>query len=103
MQTKKLLRERVYKELKRVPRGRVVTYRELARSCNSKAYRVIGSYMRTNKDPVGIPCYKVVKSNGEIGRYSGEGGVKSKIRLLERDGVKVINGKIDLDKYGWKI
>jgi len=86
--------EKVYEKLKKVPRGRVVTYKELAISLNSKAYRAVGTAMRKNKDPKNIPCHRVVKNNGEIGNFSGKGGVKAKIRLLEKEGVKIKNNRI---------
>jgi deoxyribonuclease V len=55
--------------------------------------------MKNNKDPVNIPCYKVIRSDGSIGGYSGRGGVKTKILLLRKDGVRVKNNKIDLRKH----
>jgi len=97
-----MLKEKIYSKLKQVPKGKVITYKELAKSVNSKAYRYIGYCMKTNTDMKNIPCYKVVKSDGKIGEYSGNGGVKQKIKLLGNDGVKVINGKVDLDIYGFK-
>jgi len=96
------LKEKIYSKLKQVPKGKVITYKELAKSVNSKAYRFVGQCMAQNTNLENIPCYKVVKSDGRIGEYSGSGGVKQKIKLLGNDGVKVINGKVDLDIYGFK-
>lgn len=96
---RKLFNEKVYEKLKKVPRGKVVTYGSLARSVGSKAYRAVGSAMRNNKDPVGISCYKVVCSSGFVGDYSGVGGMKKKIKLLQKDGIEVKNNKIDLKRY----
>ena len=92
----------IYEKLKLVPKGKVVTYKELANSVGSKAYRFVGSCMKNNLYPVSIPCYKVVLSNGEVGNYSSKGGTKSKIRKLENDGVEIINGNVDLEKFGFK-
>ncbi len=80
--------------LKKIPRGKVVSYSELAKKCRTSP-RAIGTIMKNNKDPVGCPCYKVVKSSGDIGGYSGKNGIKGKIRLLKRDGIKIVDGKID--------
>ena len=96
------LKEKIYKNLKKVPKGKVITYKSLGKSVNSKAYRYVGMCMKTNSDLIKIPCYKVVLSSGRIGNYSGIGGVKQKIKLLEKDGIKVVNGKVDLKKYGYK-
>ena len=95
--------EEVYEKLKEVPKGKVVTYKELARSLNSKAYRAVGTAMRKNKNAPVIPCHRVVKSSGEIGNFSGKGGVKAKIKLLEKEGIKIKNNKIiDFEKVLFK-
>ena len=93
--------ERIYEKLKKVPNGKVITYKELAKAVNSNAYRAVGNAMKSNKDPINIPCYKVVCSNGFVGNYSG-GGIKKKIELLKKDGIVVKNNKINLNKYLFK-
>ena len=97
----KTFNEKIYEKLKKVPKGKVISYKKLAESIGSKAYRAVGSAMRNNKDTINIPCYKVIMSTGEIGDYSSHGGVKEKIRSLKRDGIKIKNNKIDLGKYGY--
>jgi len=97
-----MLKEKIYKNLKKVPKGKVITYKELAKSCGSKAYRFVGTCMKENKNPKEIPCYKVVRSDGKIGNYSSSGGINGKINLLEKDGIKVSNGRVDLKRYGWR-
>ncbi|NIO20441.1 MAG: methylated-DNA--[protein]-cysteine S-methyltransferase [Candidatus Aenigmarchaeota archaeon] len=92
---------RVYEFLRKVPKGRVTTYKELAKASGTHP-RTVGLLMKKNKDPVNIPCYKVVRSDGSLGGYSAEGGVKTKIRLLRRDGIEIRNGKINLKKYLFK-
>ena len=91
--------EKVYEKLRKVPKGRVVTYKELARSLNSKAYRAVGSAMGKNPFAPSVPCHRVVNSNGNLGNFSGKGGVKAKIKLLEEEGIKIKNNKIvDFEK-----
>lgn len=80
--------------LRKIPRGKVVTYKEMARVCKTSP-RAIGRIMAGNHDPVGYPCYKVVALNGELCGYSGHGGLAGKKKLLKKDGVEVKNGKID--------
>ena len=92
------MKERVYSLLKRVPMGKVTTYKQLAEAVNTHP-RVIGMLMKNNKDPVNIPCYKVVKSDGSLGGYSGRDGIKTKILLLQKDGIIVKNNKIGLSSY----
>lgn len=86
--------------LKQVPKGKVVSYKELSKLCKTSP-RAIGSIMRSNSHPEEYPCYKVVGSSGKIVGYSGKGGVKAKIKLLEKDGIKIAKGKIE-KKYLYK-
>tara|TARA_Y100000310_G_scaffold345665_1_gene467944 strand:+ start:3823 stop:4125 length:303 start_codon:yes stop_codon:yes gene_type:complete len=83
---------KIYSNLKKVPKGKITTYKELAKSINSKAYRYVGTLMKTNKNPNKIPCFKVVKSNGNIGEYAS--GKKEKINRLNKENIKVKNNKI---------
>jgi len=79
--------------LKKIPKGKVVTYKEMARVCKTSP-RAIGRIMAGNADPVGYPCYKVVASDGSLCGYSGHGGLLGKKKLLENDGVEVKNGRV---------
>lgn len=92
--------QKCYSLLKKVPRGRVVTYKEIARKLGSRGYRAVGNAMNRNKDLINIHCYKVVKSDGSVGGYSK--GVKKKIELLRKGGILVKNNKIDLEKFGFR-
>jgi len=93
--------EKVYQLCKKIPGGKVTTYSEIARALDTKGYRAIGQALRSNKDPIGIPCFKVVMSDGRIGGYCGSDPEKiaKKIEKLKRDGVEIIDGKIELEKY----
>ena len=97
-----IFNEKIYEKLKKVPKGKVVTYAELARSVNSKAYRAVGNAMKDNKDLINIKCFKVICSDGFIGNYSARGRMKKKIQLLRKEGIEVRNNKIDLKKYLFK-
>ena len=89
--------ERCYQVLKKVPKGKVTTYREIAKSLKSKAYRAVGNAMNKNPYAPDVPCHRVVKSDGNVGGFAS--GTKKKISMLKREGVKIISGKIDLKKY----
>jgi methylated-DNA-[protein]-cysteine S-methyltransferase len=84
--------------LKKIPKGNVVTYKEMARVCKTSP-RAIGRIMANNADPVGYPCYKVVASNGELRGYSGHGGLLGKKKLLEKDGIEIRNGKVPKEYF----
>jgi len=90
--------------LRKIPKGKVTTYAELAKATKSSP-RAIGRVMRRNKHPELYPCYKVVKSDGSIGGYDGcvKGKkVRRKERLLQKDGIEIKNSKIDLLRYLYK-
>jgi len=86
--------------LKRIPRGKVASYKTIGNRFNLHP-RVVGLIMSRNKHPELYPCYKVVKSNGELGGYSGKGGVGRKLELLRKDGVK-IRGTSILKDHFWR-
>jgi len=87
--------------LRKIPRGKVTSYGELAKATGSSP-RAIGQVMRRNEHPELYPCYKVVASNGRIHGYGGclKGGkVDKKISLLKKDGIEIRNKRVDLAKY----
>lgn len=87
--------EKVYSLLKKVPRGKVTTYSALARAAGRPgAARAVGTLMRKNENPTRVPCYRVVRSDGSVGEYSGKGGDLGKVALLKKDGLPIIGRKI---------
>jgi len=80
--------------LKKIPKGKVATYKEMARVCNTSP-RAIGKIMAGNKDPVNFPCYKVVSSDGKLCGYSALGGLNKKRALLEKEGIEFIGDRVD--------
>lgn len=79
--------------LKKIPKGKVITYGELARVCKTSP-RAIGKIMASNEHPKEYPCYKVVASDGRLCGYSGRGGLKTKARLLQEDGIQLKKGRV---------
>ena len=73
-----------WKEIKKIPKGKVRTYKEIAVAISRpKASRAVANACGKNPFPLKIPCHRVIGSNGYIGGYSGEGGIKKKIELLK--------------------
>ena len=89
---------KVLELLRKIPAGKVTTYKELARACKTSP-RAVGRILRNNKQPERYPCYKVVMSDGSLGGYCGIAHSKKKIALLKKDGIVVKDGKIDLEKH----
>ena len=84
---------KVYRQLLRVPEGKVTTYGDLAKAVGlDNGQRVIGMIMKKNPFPVIVPCHRVVKSDGKIGGYVYGERVKS--HMLLKEGIKIKNGKI---------
>ena len=66
----KSFKEKVYSIAKKIPKGKVLTYKEVARRAeNPRASRAVGNILHRNKDPK-IPCHRVIRSDGKIGGYN---------------------------------
>lgn len=95
--------KRIYEAVKKIPRGYVATYGQIADIAgDAKMSRAVGNALHKNPDPDEIPCYRVVNSQGKLAGEFAFGGEGAQQKLLEADGIEVINGKVDLDKYQWK-
>lgn len=78
----------VLEQLRRIPRGQVRTYREIAAALgHPTASRAVGNACAKNPVPLLVPCHRVVRSDGGLGGYSLRGGPRLKRRLLEKEGV----------------
>ena len=76
--------EKVYRVVKKIPRGKVLTYKEVAEKIGQpRAFRAVGRVLSKNKDPK-VPCHRVIRSDGKVGGYR-EGAEKKKA-LLKKEG-----------------
>ena len=100
---KKSFNEKCYEVLKKVPKGKVTTYKEIAKAVrNKKSFRAVGNAMNKNPYAPEVPCHRVIKSNGEVGGFAS--GIKKKIEMLKKEGVEVSRkGRVDLEEYFWKL
>ena len=93
--------KRIYEAVKKIPKGCVATYGKVAEMAgNPRMSRAVGNALHKNPDPDHIPCYRVVNSKGELAGAFAFGGEEVQRKLLEADGIEVVNGKVDLKKYG---
>jgi O-6-methylguanine DNA methyltransferase len=93
----------VWEAIRAIPSGRVTTYGEIARYLGTKAVRAVGSAVGKNPYAPAVPCHRVVRSDGRVGRYSGGSGTATKIALLTREGVTIRNGQIDdFERRMWR-
>ena len=93
--------KRIYEAVKQIPKGHVATYGQVAAMAgNPKMSRAVGNALHKNPDPENIPCFRVVNAKGELAGAFAFGGEGNQAKLLEEDGVVVVDGKVDLDVYG---
>lgn len=93
---------RVYELTAMIPEGKVSTYGQIADLLGlKKGARAVGQALHRNPFAPRVPCHRVVRSDGTIGGFAL--GSAQKIKLLNNEGVEIINGKIDLSIYNIKL
>lgn len=94
-------KQTLYRLLREIPYGKVTTYGALARKMGNKSWaRAVGNALHKNPDGDTYPCYKVVNGKGELSSAYAFGGIAEQQRRLEAQGICVVNGKVDLKRYG---
>ena len=80
----------VWSYLKKIPRGSVKTYKQVAIAINKpKSARAVANACAKNPYAPNIPCHRVIRSDGGLGGYSGRGGVNQKLKLLRSEKVDI--------------
>lgn len=116
---------KIYRIVRAIPEGKVMTYGQIAEDAGDKHLaRVVGNVMHKNpvpfwqlarevgfeaqepeeqwKDFVMVPCHRVVNAGGKMGANFGMGGPEVQAKMLRAEGVEVIEGKVDIKRYGFK-
>jgi len=94
--------EKIYEQVRRIPRGKVATYGQIAMLAgNPRWARVVGYALHSKPDPDGIPCYRVVNRMGKLSEAFVFGGINRQAELLRADGVEVCDDTVDLERYLW--
>jgi methylated-DNA-[protein]-cysteine S-methyltransferase len=79
-----------------------MTYKSVARAIGSpRAFRAVGNALNKSPGMPAVPCHRVICFDGSVGGYAK--GVKKKVEVLKKEGVKIKNNKINLRDFGWKI
>ncbi len=95
--------KRIYEAVKRIPYGKVATYAQVAEVAGDrKMARAVGNALHKNPDPENIPCYRVVNAKGELAGEFAFGGPGRQAELLMAEGIRVVDGKVELNEYQWK-
>jgi len=84
------LKEKVYKEVCKIPKGQVRTYKQIADKIGSSP-RAVAKILSQNPTPIIVPCHRVIRSDGKLGGYTFKGKRKDKMKLglLKKEGVKL--------------
>ena len=105
----KTFSDKVYDLLRKVPEGRLTTYKDIAHALGSKAYRGVGQAMKKNPYAPEVPWHRVVATSGRIGGFRGKrsgAAIEEKINMLKKEGIefqgdKVMNFEKILFKFDW--
>jgi methylated-DNA-[protein]-cysteine S-methyltransferase len=87
--------EKVWTLTARIPAGKVCTYADIATALKSKGFRAVGNALNKNPFAPGVPCHRVVGSDGKLTGFAG--GLPKKEQLLTQEGVPVARGRADLN------
>lgn len=91
--------QRIYEIVAKIPKGKVMTYKQISLIANVATPRVVGFAMAANKDTNKVPCHRVIKSDGTLAGY-GFGGASVKKKMLEEEGILFSqDGLVDLKRY----
>ena len=88
--------QRIWALTSRVPKGSVTTYAELARAVGTKAYRAVGNAMNKNPYAPGVPCHRVVGSDGSLTGYAH--GLAKKRKMLVEEGVECRGNRVVVER-----
>lgn len=89
--------KRLQKLLREIPKGKITTYKILAKKLRIHP-RYVGKLLHRNTSSA--PCFKVINFNGRLGGYAT--GLNNKIRFLKNEGIEIRNGKVDIRKFCYK-
>ena len=85
-----VFQKKVWLELSKIPKGETRTYKEIAIAIGRPlAVRAVANACGKNPLPTKIPCHRVIRSDGALGGYSGQGGIKKKLNLLRSEKVVI--------------
>lgn len=94
--------EKIYDVVRKIPRGTVATYGQVATLAgNARWARVVGYALHANPNPEEIPCYRVVTKEGNVSSAFAFGGANRQVELLKADGIEFRDGHVIMEKYQW--
>lgn len=95
--------DKIYEAVMQIPVGCVATYGQIATMAgNGNAARAVGNALHRNPAPDVIPCFRIVNSKGQLAPQFAFGGTDAQKKLLEAEGIKVVDNCVDLEKYQYR-
>ncbi len=99
---KKFSHVSVYEVVKRIPRGRIATYGQIAKMIGRCTARMVGYALAALPAGMPVPWHRVINHKGEISPRAGGDGATRQRRLLEKEGIRFDRkGRVDLEKFRW--
>lgn len=96
--------ERIYSTIEAIPRGRVATYGWIAeRAGFPRGARLVGFALRHSPTARKLPWHRVINAQGRISFPRGSEPYAQQRKRLEGEGITLIRGRINLERYGWRL
>jgi len=94
--------QKIWSVVKRIPKGSVSTYGDVARFAGyPRCARMTGAALRAAPITLNLPWYRVINAQGKISFPAGEEKALRQKELLEAEGVVFLSGKVSLKNYAW--
>jgi len=90
---------KIYSIVSKIPKGKVMTYKQIAELAYVKNPRFVGFALHRNKDIIKVPCHRVIKSDGTLALGYAFGGMKKQKEKLENEGIVFTSNRIDLKRF----
>ncbi len=94
---------RIWRTVRRIPRGRVATYGQIALLAGYPRHaRLVGYALHRTPDGLDIPWHRVINARGEISFPKGGSRYEMQLHKLLEEGIEFIRDRVDLRRYGWR-
>jgi methylated-DNA-protein-cysteine methyltransferase-like protein len=96
--------KKIWRQVAMIPEGQVASYGQIARLAGlpRRAARMIGRAMGAAPVEMALPWHRVVNAQGKIAIPAGTRRHEKQKELLEAEGIPLVDGQIDMDKYRWE-
>lgn len=95
--------EKIYDVVGQIPEGNVASYGQIAELAGNRRWaRVVGYALHIVPGSADLPCHRVVTKEGRVSDAFLSDGVNRQVELLEKEGVALADGRVDMERYQWK-